>query len=93
MLGQATDRICGSCFFTEDLVPWTQQELSKVHAKAAMEGTPTSQGGGVQDQTLHFTGKPTHPQLQSPALNDPLLIYHSSPEKASGASRTQTKTK
>lgn len=43
MFGQTTDRICGSCFFTEDLVPWTQQELSKLHAKAATAGTPTPQ--------------------------------------------------
>lgn len=32
-------RICGRYFFTEDLVSWTQQEFSKIHAKAAPAGT------------------------------------------------------
>lgn len=45
MLGQATDRICGAVF-SEDLVPWTQQEFSKVHAKAVAVGNPTWEGRG-----------------------------------------------
>lgn len=59
MFGQATDRICGAAF-SENLVPWTQQEFSKVHAKSAAAGNPTWEGREGEETGFPRPSPPPH---------------------------------